>query len=114
MISRIIAGIIGALMAATAAGWLLDPKIAAGSLGMSYMDGIGCNTLVRDMSVFFRLFGCHVYCRGGDSSWALPTKRRSAVAASRSFRTTAWALRGAEFATTFIVFEIVMPGLLFF
>ena len=53
MIYRIIAGLIGALMAAPAAGWLLDPETAAGSLGMSYMDGIGRSTLVGEISAFF-------------------------------------------------------------
>jgi hypothetical protein len=41
MIYRVIAGLIGALMATTAGGWLLDPETAAGNLGMAYMDGIG-------------------------------------------------------------------------
>ena len=53
MIYRVIAGLIGALMAATAWGWLLDPETAAGNLGMTYMDGIGRSTLVGDMSAFF-------------------------------------------------------------
>ena len=53
MIYRVIAGLIGALLAATAGGWLLDPETAAGTLGMTYMDGIGRSTLVGDMSAFF-------------------------------------------------------------
>ncbi len=85
MIYRLIAGLIGALMAATAAGWLLDPETAAGSLGMSYMDGIRRSILVGDMTAFFCLFGCHVYCRSRFPSWTLLTKRRSAVASSLSF-----------------------------
>ncbi len=109
MIYRIIAGLIGALIAATAAGWLLDPETAASSLGMSYMDGIGRSTLVGDMSAFFVFLV--IMCVAG------AVTRRSAgllLLLAAVFRTTAWALHGAEFATTFIVFEIVMAGLLFF
>ena len=114
MIYRIIAGLIGALMATTAAGWLLDPETAAGSLGMSYMDGIGRSTQVGEISAFFVFLV--VMCIAG-SVTRVGHYLRSAgllLLLTAVFRTTAWALHGAEFATIFIVFEIVMAGLLFF
>ena len=114
MIYRIISGFIGALMAATAAGWLLDPETAAGSLGMSYMDGLGRSTLVGDMSAFLSFW---LSCVLPERLPELATTYGSAgllLLLAAVFRTTAWALHGADFATTFIVFEIVMAGLLFF
>ena len=114
MIYRIIAGLIGALMAATAAGWLLDPETAAGSLGMSYMDGIGRSTQVGEISAFFVFLV--VMCIAGAVTRVGHYLRSAGLLLllTAVFRTTAWALHGAEFATIFIVFEIVMAGLLFF
>ena len=114
MIYRIIAGLIGALMAATAAGWLLDPETAAGSLGMSYMDGIGRSTLVGDMSAFFVFLV--VMCIAGAVTRVGHYLRSAGMLLllAAVFRTTAWAMHGAEFATPFIVIEIIMAGLLFF
>lgn len=114
MIYRIIAGLIGALMAATAAGWLLDPETAAGSLGMSYMDGIGRSTLVGEISAFFVFLV--VMCIAGAVTRVGHYLRSAGLLLllTAVFRTTAWALHGAEFATIFIVFEIVMAVLLFF
>ena len=114
MIYRIIAGLIGALMAATAAGWLLDPETAAGSLGMSYMDGIGRSTLVGEISAFFVFLV--VMCIAGAVTRVGHYLRSAGLLLllTAVFRTTAWALHGAELATIFIVFEIVMAVLLFF
>ena len=114
MIYRIIAGLIGALMATTAAGWLLDPETAAGSLGMSYMDGIGRSTLVGEISAFFVFLV--VMCIAGAATRVGHYLRSAGLLLllTAVFRTTAWALHGAEFATIFIVFEIVMAVLLFF
>ena len=114
MIYRIIAGLIGALMATTAAGWLLDPETAAGSLGMSYMDGIGRSTLVGEISAFFVFLV--VMCIAGAVTRVGHYLRSAGLLLllTAVFRTTAWALHGAEFATIFIVFEIVMAVLLFF
>ena len=114
MIYRIIAGLIGALMATTAAGWLLDPQTAAGSLGMSYMDGIGRSTLVGEISAFFVFLV--VMCIAGAVTRVGHYLRSAGLLLllTAVFRTTAWALHGAELATIFIVFEIVMAVLLFF
>ena len=114
MIYRIISGLIGALMAATAAGWLLDPETAAGSLGMSYMDGIGRSTLVGEISAFFVFLV--VMCIAGAVTRVGHYLRSAGLLLllTAVFRTTAWALHGAELATIFIVFEIVMAVLLFF
>ena len=114
MIYRIIAGLIGALMAAKAAGWLLDPETAAGSLGMSYMDGIGRSTLFGEISAFFVFLV--VMCVAGAVTRVGHYLRSAGLLLllTAVFRTTAWALHGAEFATIFIVSEIVMAVLLLF
>ena len=114
MIYRIISGLIGALMAATAAGWLLDPETAAGSLGMSYMDGLGRSTLVGDMSAFFVFLV--VMCIAGAVTKVGHYLRSAGLLLllAAVYRTTAWALHGAEFATTFIGLASVMAGWWFF
>jgi hypothetical protein len=114
MIYRVIAGLIGALMAATAGGWLLDPETAAGNLGMTYMDGIGRSTLVGDMSAFFVFLV--VMCVMGAIT-KIGHYLHSAgllLLLAAVFRTLAWGVHGADFATTFIVFEVACAALLFF
>ena len=114
MIYRAIAGLIGALLAATAGGWLLDPETAAGTLGMTYMDGIGRSTLVGDMSAFFVFLV--VMCVMGAITKVGHYLHSAALLLllAAFFRTLAWGVHGAEFATTFIVFEVVCAALLFF
>ena len=114
MIYRVIAGLIGALMAATAWGWLLDPETAAGNLGMTYMDGIGRSTLVGDMSAFF-VFLVAMCVMGAITK--IGHYLHSAgllLLLAAVFRTLAWGVHGADFATTFIVFDVACAALLFF
>jgi hypothetical protein len=114
MIYRVIAGLIGALLAATAGGWLLDPETAAGTLGMTYMDGIGRSTLVGDMSAFF-VFLVVMCVMGAITKVGHYLHSASLLLLLAAiFRTLAWGVHGAEFATTFIVFELVCATLLFF
>ena len=114
MLYRVIAGLIGALIAATAGGWLLDPETAAGNLGMTYMDGIGRSTLVGDMSAFFVFLV--VMCLMGAIT-KIGHYLHSAgllLLLAAIFRTLAWVVHGADLATTFFVFEVTCAVLLFF
>ena len=114
MIYRVIAGVIAAVMGLTAAGWLLDPATAAQGLGMNYLDGIGRSSQVGDMTAFFTFIV--VMCVMGAITQTGHYLRSAGLLLilAAVFRTSAWAFHGAELASTFIVFEIVMAALLFF
>ena len=113
MIYRVIAGLIGALMAATAWGWLLDPETAAGNLGMTYMDGIGRSTLVGDMSAFFVFLVAMCVMGAITKVGHYLHSAGLLLLLAAFFRTLAWVVHGAGFATTFIVLEVVCAALLF-
>ena len=114
MIYRIIAVLIGALMAATAVSWLLDPETAAASLGMTYMDGIGRSTLVGDMSAFFVFLVVMCFMGAITKIGHYLHSAGLLLLLAAIFRTLAWGIHGAEFATTFIVLEAACAALLFF
>lgn len=114
MIYRIIPGLVATLLATTAVSWLFDPAAAAAGLGMPYLDGIGRSTQVGDFSAFFVFLV--IMCATGaitENGHYLRSASLLLLLAA-VFRTSAWAFYGAELATTFIVAELVMAGLLFF
>lgn len=114
MIYRVIAGLIGAFMTITAISWIFDPSAAAASLGMPYLDGLARSTQLGDFTAFFVFIA--VMCWLG----ALTKKGHYLQSAglllflAAVFRTLAWAVYGADFATDFIAFEVVCAGLLAF
>jgi hypothetical protein len=114
MIYRIVPSLVAALLATTAVSWLFDPAAAAAGLGMTYLDGIGRSTQVGDFSAFFVFLV--IMCVMGVITQTGHYLRSASLLLllTAIFRTTAWALYGAELATTFIVAELVMAGLLFF
>lgn len=114
MLYRIIPGLVAALLATTAISWLFDPAVAAAGLGMPYLEGIGRSTQVGDFSAFFVFLV--VMCIAGVITQTGHYLRSASLLLllTAVFRTLAWALHGAELATTFIVAELVMAGLLFF
>ena len=114
MIYRILAGVVAAVLATTAVTWLLDPAAAAQSLGMPYLDGMARSTQIGDMSALFVFMV--VMCVMGAVTQTGHYLRSCGLllALIALFRTTAWAIHGAELATMFIVVELVCAGLLFF
>jgi hypothetical protein len=81
---------------------------------MTYLDGIGRSTQVGDFSAFFVFLV--IMCVMGVITQTGHYLRSAGLLLllTAIFRTTAWALYSAELATTFIVAELVMAGLLFF
>ena len=114
MLPRILAGLVGLLLASTAVTWIVDPTTAALSLGMPLLDGIGRSSQIGDMSSFF--IGGTTLCFLGairqQGHWLQAVALLLTLAAI--FRTLAWAIHGAELATIFIVAEIVMAAILLF
>ncbi len=88
--------------------WLAVPEPTAESFGMTLMDGIGRSTQIGDLAAFF-------FVAGGMGLAGLLRKDKTMmltpaalVGGAAVFRTLAWAVHGAAFATPFIVIEIVM------
>jgi hypothetical protein len=112
MTARILAGLVGLLMAFLAFGWLTDPTSAAANLGMPLLDGIGRSTQVGDITAFFVVVaGLCIY-----GAWRQQTPWLIASAlllgSAAVFRTVAWLAHGADLATSAIVAELVMTALL--
>ena len=114
MAFRIIPGILGAFFLLQGLGWLADPASAAAGLGMPLLDGLGRSTQVGDLAGFF-------ICLGGFALFGAyrenPSFLRAAgilVGMSSITRTIAWAAHDADFATEFIVIELVCGAALLF
>ena len=112
MLARILAALPGLAMGVNAVGWIIRPAETAESLGMPLLDGIGRSTQIGDFTSFF--VACALL-----SFWAA-AKRNVTAAYSAAlilggaaiFRTLAWAMHGAEFATVFIIVEAVLTAML--
>ena len=114
MLPRILAALIGLLMASSGLGWLPDPAAAAASLGMPFLEGMGRSSQIGDMTAFF--VGIAVLCFWG--AWHCEGPRLQSAALflilTALFRVLAWAAYEAPFATVFIVIELVCAGLLLY
>ena len=114
MLPRILAGLVGLLLASTAVTWIVDPTAAALSLGMPLLDGVGRSTQIGDLSSLF--VGGTILCFIGaireQGHWLQAVALLLTLTAI--FRTLAWAVHGAAFTTVFIVAEIVMAAILLF
>ena len=114
MLPRILAGLVGLLLASTAVTWIVDPTTAALSLGMPLLDGVGRSTQIGDLSSFF--VGGTILCFIGaireQGHWLQAVALLLTLTAI--FRTLAWAVHGAAFTTIFIVAEIFMAAILLF
>lgn len=114
MLPRILAGLVGLLMAVIALGWLTDPSSAAANLGMPLLDGLGRSTQVGDFTAFFAgVAGFSLYAAWKENAhWARSAAIVLLLAAL--FRTTSWLMHDAVFATQQIVIEVVMGAVLLF
>jgi len=114
MVARILAGLAGLMMGLSSINWLIDPAAAATSLGMPLLEGMGRSTQVGDFPAFF-------VCCSGFALWAA-WKQSAAFAVAAAvllfgaavFRTLAYLVHGAEFATNFILIEAVLGGFLIY
>ena len=112
MAARIMAGLVGLMMGLSAIGWLTDPASAAAGLGMPLLDGIGRSTQVGDFTAFFvtaSILAIYGAIRQ-ETQWLIAPALLLGGAAV--FRTLAWLVHGAEFATAPIVVEVVLTALL--
>ncbi len=111
MLDKIIKGLaylLSALLLINGIQWLAVPATTAESFGMPLLDGIGRSTQIGDLSAFFIVaggMGLAGLLRGDRSLLLAPA---ALVGGAAAFRTLAWGVHGAPFATQFIVIEIVM------
>jgi len=112
MIPRILSAFVGLLMGLQTIPWISNPGEAAQSLGMTLLEGIGRSTQIGDFSSFF--FSVTVFCFLGaylkQAQWLIAAA--IVLGSAALFRSLAWISHGADFATDFIVAEIVMTVLL--
>ncbi|MEM9175983.1 MAG: hypothetical protein AAGC67_12180 [Myxococcota bacterium] len=113
MAFRILGGLLGAFFFLQGLGWIVDAEGAAEALGMPLLDGVARSTQAGDLTGFF-------LCLGGFGLWGAyrqaPTWLRASgflLLGAAFGRTLAHLVSGADFATQFIVIEIVMGGLFF-
>jgi hypothetical protein len=104
---RLVVRVLGAFFTLQGLLWLLAPARAAESLGMPLLDGLGRSTQIGDFAAFFLAAGIAMLAGsrpGRAEALAFPALLLGLAAGTR---TLAWLLHGADFATTFIVVEVV-------
>ncbi|NND66329.1 MAG: hypothetical protein HKN19_01965 [Halioglobus sp.] len=111
MLDKVLKGLaylFSALLLVNGIQWLAAPATTAESFGMTLLDGIGRSTQIGDLSAFFIVaggMGVAGLLRKDKSMLIAPA---ALVGCAAAFRTLAFAVHGAPFATQFIVVEIVM------
>ena len=113
MAFRILGALIGAMFFFQGLMWIANAEGMAQNLGMPLLDGIARSTQVGDLTGLF-------LCMGGFALWGAykespPWLRASGflLLGAAFGRTLATVVSGADFATQFIVIEVVMGALLF-
>lgn len=108
---RIVVAIPGLLMFGSALQWLAMPQAAAEGLGMPLLEGIGRSTQIGDFSAFF--FGTSTMILLGAFKANAQWLHGAAIllGSAAVFRIAAWMFHDADFATQFIVAEVVMTAI---
>ena len=110
---RILAGVLGLFFLLQGVNWLIDPGAAAAALGMPLLDGLARSTQVGDTAAFFLCLGAFAVFGAYrmEPSWVRASGFLVGLAAIT--RTIAWAFHDADYATTFVIVEVVCGGLFF-
>ncbi len=109
---RIGAGVIGVLALLASINWLVNPQGAAASLGMPLLEGAGRSTQLGDLTAFFTGIGLLCVIGALQRAPALVLSAALFLGLTAIFRTVAWLVHGADFATAAIVLEVILTGLL--
>ena len=112
MLPRIISALVGVVITLQTISWISNPAEAAQGLGMSLLEGVGRSTQIGDFTAFF--FSVGVFCFLGayfkQAQWLISAA--VILGSAALFRNLAWFLHGADYATNFIVAEVIMTILL--
>jgi hypothetical protein len=92
--------------------YIIDPATVASEFGMPLLDGLGRSSQIGDLSAFFMSMGIFMLLalKTGERLWFYPTTILLSLTALS--RVLAWAFQDAALATTMIVAEVVISGLL--
>ena len=92
--------------------YIIDPPTVAAEFGMPLLDGLGRSSQIGDLSAFFMSMGIFMLLalKTGERLWFYPTVILLSLTALS--RVLAWAFQDAALATTMIVAEVVISGLL--
>lgn len=107
ILARILCFIPGLIFLTQAYSWVTNPSEASNGLGMLYLDGVGRSTQIGDFSAFF--IGVSIFCLLG-SIFKNTSFLFSAViilGSAAIMRIVAWQVYDADFATTFIIVELI-------
>jgi len=114
LVYRVITGLIAAVMTVTAISWIFNPITAAANLGMPYLDGLGRSSQLGDFTAFFVFTAVMCWLGAITQKGHYLQSAGLLLILAAIFRTLAWAIYGADFATDFIAFEVICAGLLAF
>ncbi len=107
---RLLAALPGVLMLINGIGFVVDPAGAAEGLGMPLLDGLARSTQVGDFTSFFVACAIFVFLGAALRSWQWLGAGAILLGLAALFRTTAALFHGAEFATQFIIAELIMAA----
>lgn len=92
----------------SAFNFLVQPQQAVESLGMILLDGVGRSSQIGDMGAFFVCTAGFIFY-GVVKSVPGPIYASAALLVTAAiYRVVAWLYHDAEFASSFIIFEIVL------
>ena len=109
---KVVVALPGVLFVVMGVRWLVDPAGIAPDFGFALADGIGRSSQVGDFAAFFLTMGACILLGvvTGRRLWFYPPIMLLLLAATG--RVLAWALHGAAFVATSILFEVVVGVLL--
>jgi hypothetical protein len=109
---RLVITVLGVVFALQGVGWIVAPARLAGSLGMPLLDGLGRSTQVGDFAAFFLTAGITMLIGTRPGRARVLLFPAGLIGGAAIMRTLAWLFQGADFATTFIVIEVLTAVLL--
>ena len=107
IIARILSFLPGLLFLSNAYTWITNPSAASNGLGMEYLEGIGRSTQIGDFSAFF--IGVSIFCLLGSifKNISFLISAVIILGSAAIMRIVAWQIYDADFATIFIIVEII-------
>jgi hypothetical protein len=94
-------------------GFIFDPAAAAGGLGMEVLTGIGASTQLGDIGAYFIVLTSLIGAGQLHGRSHLLGIASLMLAAAAVMRTLVWLAGHADFATQFIIVEVVGAAVLF-
>lgn len=104
---RVLAGLVGLLFLSIGARWIIAPEGVAKELGMPLLDGMALSTQIGDLAAFFVTLGLTTLLGVITLHRTWFYAAMMLLGSTAVFRTLAWALHDAAFATQSISVEVI-------